>query len=224
MTTKVLSMDPRRRIAAALGALMVTLCLGIGAARADTAAADAADFLRQFGDRTAKVLADNALSAAQRESELRKLLVANFDVARIGRFVLGRYWRKASDPQRAEFGRLFEAYIVANYGQRLESYSGERLEVGVARSYDAKRVVVSSRIVRPKGPPVQAEWRLRRAANGWRIVDVVVEGVSLAITQRSEFGAVIQANGGRIEALLAKLREQAMTARARAAGKVASSN
>ena len=67
--------------------------------------------------------------------------------------------------------------------------------------------VVGSRVVRSRGAPVAVHWRLRHGKAGWRIIDVVVEGVSLALAQRAEFTSIVRNNGGRVAALLAKLRQ-----------------
>ncbi len=169
---------------------------------------DPAQFVRAFGDRAIAMMADENLAAEQREVTFRRLLTEGFDVPSIGRFALGRYWRKASEEQRAEYDRLFEDMIVSTYSKLLDSYAGEVLEVGTVRHRDEKKAAVDSRILRAEGAPIQIDWRLRRAGDSWRIVDVLVEGVSMAIIQRSEFQAVVKASGGQIEGLLAKLREK----------------
>lgn len=200
-----------RRSLIAGAALLAAMSLAVGAPRPAAAegAGDPAQFIRAFSDRAIAMLADEGLSADQREQEFRRLLIERFDVPRIGRFVLGRYWRKATSGQRTEYNRLFEDMIVATYSRRLENYAGETLKVGGARQINEKGVAVSSRILRAGGAPIVVEWRLRRGRDSWRIVDVVVEGVSMALTQRSEFKAVVSSSGGRIEGLLAKLREKA---------------
>jgi phospholipid transport system substrate-binding protein len=70
---------------------------------------------------------------------------------------------------------------------------------------------VHSKISTGKGPVIKVDWRLRRHAEGWRVVDIMVEGVSLALAQRAEFAAVIRGSGGRVSGLLAKLRKKTQT-------------
>ena len=154
------------------------------------------------------ILADKGLAGDQREQAFRGLLTAGFDIETIGRFVLGRYWRKATEAERTEYGRLYEDLIVATYSRQLSSYAGETLKVEGVRQRDGKSVLVASRFLRAQGEPVRLDWRLLRRGDTWRIVDVVVEGMSMALSQRSEFKAVIRGNGGRVEALLEKLREK----------------
>ena len=200
---------------AVCGALVL---LAVAAARPTGAGEteDPAQFVRDFGDRALSVLADKGLVGEAREQAFRELLTAGFDVKTIGRFVLGRYWRKASKAERAEFGRLFEDMIVAIYLRQFAAYSGETLSVEGAHRQDEKGAVVTSRIIRADGEPIQLDWRLLRREQDWRIVDVVVEGMSMALSQRSEFKAVIRGSGGRVEGLLEKLRDK--TARLKSGG------
>ena len=169
---------------------------------------DPAAFVRHFGERAMAVLTDKGLAGDQREQAFRELLTTGLDVKTTGRFVLGRYWRRATEAERAEYDRLYEDLIVATYSRQLSSYAGETLKVEGVRQQDGKSALVASRFLRAEGEPVQLDWRLLRRGDTWRIVDVVVEGMSMALSQRSEFKAVIRSNGGRVEALLEKLRER----------------
>jgi len=211
MTTIAFSSSPRRgllrAVLAALAGLLV-LCAIARPGGAQTAG-DPAHFVRDFGERAVAMLADPSLAPDQRREAFRRMLVEDFDIEATGRFVLGRAWRGASESQRAEYLALFEDMIVATYARQLESYGGESLAVDGLRSSDEKQAVVATRILRAEGAPIQVDWRLRRLGQSWRIVDVVVEGVSMAITQRSEFASALRASGGKIEGLLAKLRERA---------------
>jgi len=180
-------------------------------ARADGGLAPG-DFVRSFGDQAVAVLSDDGLDAQGREAALRQLLNEKFDVPAIGRFVLGRYWRAAREAERAEFAVLFEEMIVSTYARQLGNYAGETLSVDGARHSDDKGAVVASRILRESGPPIGVDWRLLRRGDGWRIVDVMVEGVSMALTQRAEFTAVIRSSGG-VAGLIERLRTKVAQAR-----------
>lgn len=193
-----------RGFALALGLTALLVGGGAPAARAEGGPAPT-DFVRDFGDRAVALLSDDGLDAQGREAALRRLLSDNFDVPVIGRFVLGRYWRTASEPERAEFAELFEEMIVATYARQLGNYAGETLAVEGLRQSDDRGAVVSSRILRSSGSPIAVDWRLLRRGDGWRVVDVMVEGVSMALTQRAEFAAVIRSTGG-VAGLLARLR------------------
>ncbi len=220
MWTVAVKRTSPRQLAAVAGVALMILFLAGGAARTASSGADEAGaFVRDLAEQATKVLADPALTPAERRGEIGRLLLSRVDTQRIGRFVLGRYWNKTSEAEHREYLRLFDAYIVATYAQRLESYSGDRLSVETARHLSETRAVVSTRLIRPEGAPIQADWQLLRSAGGgkWRVVDVIIEGVSMALTQRSEFGAVIKASGGRIAPLLDRLREKTATLTAAAA-------
>jgi phospholipid transport system substrate-binding protein len=175
-----------------------------GAARfVDWLAAEAIAVLRRKSD-----------SLEQREAALRQLLVQAFDVAFIGRFVLGRYWRKMSAEEREDYLAVFSEFIVKTYSRRLGGYSGEAFTITGAKPAGKKDIMVKTNIERPSGPPIKAHWRLRVIDRQYRIIDVSVEGVSMALTQRAEFAAVMRNHGmpGLLQAL--RLRSQSYGAKA----------
>ncbi len=202
---------PLTYIIATSTALMVALAISLAAAAAPApeSATDPADFVRDFGERVIATASDDSLSPGHRQVMLAQLLSEVIDARRIGRFVLGKYGRGATDAQRAEFDRLFAAGIVATYSRHLGSYTGEALEVRGAQLRGERGAIVSSRFSRANGPAVSVEWRLRDDAGTWWIVDVVIEGISMALTQRAEYTAVIRASTDGMEGLLARLRTQA---------------
>ena len=173
---------------------------------AGAATGPASKFISQLGSDALRMLAEKA-TPQKREAEFRRLFLKNFDVDTIARFVTGNYWRSANDAQRAEFRKLFEDYVVAAYVARLSAYSGEQFQVK-DETPAGDDIVVNSSIVRPSGPPVRVEWRVRNGGDGPRIIDVIVEGVSMAITQRSEFSAVMQQGGKGLASLNDKLKSK----------------
>lgn len=166
----------------------------------------AALFVERLSREAITVMSDPALRDSQRAAAFRGLLLRDFDVAAIGRIVLGRYWRRATPAQRAEYLRLFQKFIVTVYASRLGKYSGQTLQVTAARPGKRDIVVVKSLILVSGRAPIKIDWLVRSAGGAQRVIDVVVEGVSMAITQRSEFAAIIQNSGGKVEGLLAALR------------------
>lgn len=183
------------------GHLLVT-----GTGRAEQTASDPSAFLKALAAQAIGILSDDSLSEARRTADFRRLFTTGFDVDNISRFVLGRHWRRTNAQERKEYRDLFEDFIIDTYARRLGGYSGETLAVGTARLAENGRAVVSSQLHRPEGPPVKVDWRLRNGDKGWRIFDVVVEGVSMALTQRSEFASIINNNGGQVGALFQALR------------------
>jgi phospholipid transport system substrate-binding protein len=215
MTKKVQSLLYFHRFALLVPIALAAVLLAArpGLAEGGTMPRDPAAFLTGFSGQAIEVLADRQMNDAQREVAFRRLFTAGFDIDMISRFVLGRYWRGASEPQRREYRQLFEDFIVATYARRLGGYSGEAdFVVGPVRERSEKRAIVGSEIRPAEGPPIVVEWRLRRKGDDWRIVDIMIEGISMAITQRSEFYAVINNSGGGVEGLLQRLREKTQIA------------
>jgi phospholipid transport system substrate-binding protein len=171
------------------------------------AAPDASAFISNLGDQALAVLAQPGLGAAQRQARFAALFHEGFALDRIGRFVLGRYWRVATPQQQQEFLRLFEQYIVVTYSARFSQYKGEQFRVLGSRP-DGDETVVASQILRPGAAPVQANWHLILEGGTYRIVDVTVGGISMAVTQRSEFASVIQRSGGQVSGLIDLLRQK----------------
>jgi phospholipid transport system substrate-binding protein len=171
------------------------------------AAADPAAVVSNLGTRALEVLGKDA-TQSQRVARFRELLREDFDVPGIARFVLGRYWNIATEEQRAEFVKLFEDYIAIAYATRLAEYTGEQFKVTGTRP-DSDGAIVSSQILRPAGAaPVKVDWRLTGHNGVYKINDVTVDGISMAVTQRSEFASVIQHNGGQVQGLIAMLRQR----------------
>jgi len=193
----------RSTLIAALMVLVGALAPAIPAA----AAADPAAIISNLGSRALEVLGKDA-TQSQRVARFRELLRQDFDVPGIGRFVLGRYWNQATEEQRAEFVKLFEDYIAMAYATRLAEYTGETFKVTGSRP-DGDGAIVSSQILRPGGaPPVKVDWRLTSRNGAYKISDVSVDGISMAVTQRSEFASVIQHNGGQVQGLITMLRQR----------------
>jgi phospholipid transport system substrate-binding protein len=171
------------------------------------AAADPTALISNLSSRVLEVLGKDA-TQSQRVARFRDLLREDFAVPEIARFVLGQYWNVVTEQQRTEFVKLFEEYIALAYSTRLAQYSGETFKVTGSRP-DADGAIVSSQILRPAGAaPVKVEWRLIERNGVYKISDVSVDGISMAVTQRAEFASVIQHNGGQAQGLITMLREK----------------
>ena len=185
----------------------------------DAAAADPSAFIDDLDTQLQHLIRDT--SPDQRFVRFRQIFRADFDVPGIARFVLGPYWRLASPAQQQEFLALFENYIVQTFSGRLSQYaeSGDAPRVTGSR-LDPEGAVVSSQInlANGGGPragghgptvlPIRVDWHLTAQNGSYKINDVVVDGVSMAVTQRSEFTSAIERQGGQVQALLATLHQQ----------------
>lgn len=178
----------------------------------DTKAADermtqgAKDFIDSMAKRGLGFLAADDLSTSEKKKRFEGLLHDSFDMKTIGRFALGRYWRTSSKAQQDEYLDLFEELILEVYAGRFDDYSGQRFEVRQARKNAPNDVLVSSYIMSPSDPEVQVDWRVRYKNGKYKIIDIIVEGVSMSVTQRSDFSSVIQRGGGDIQVLIDDLK------------------
>jgi phospholipid transport system substrate-binding protein len=186
-------------------ALFLLGLLGFAAPR-EAAAQDARTFISTLGAQAIQVLGPK-VPPAQRVARFRELFNQDFDVPGIGRFVLGRYWRTATPQEQQEFLTLFQEYIVRAYSQRLGEYGGEPFRVTNSRP-NGEETVVTSEVQRTSGARIEIDWYVVSQGGKFKITDVYVGGISMKVTQRDEFAAVIQRNGGQVAALLAQLRQK----------------
>jgi len=185
--------------------LAVALAFAAAPAGADDANPAASAFVQSLGSKAIAELIDPAMPQSDRQARFRTLLDEHFDMPAIAKFTLGRYWRTATDEQRTEFRKLFEDFLVQSYSTRFAEYHGEGFVVAGSTTDDGGTTVVHSKIDMPSSEDIRVDWHLRAVEGGFVIVDIVVEGVSMAVTQRSEFASVIQSRGG-IAGLLDALR------------------
>ncbi|MEG3617845.1 ABC transporter substrate-binding protein [Magnetovibrio sp. PR-2] len=173
---------------------------------ADTAAQD---FIQGLADQAVQALTAKDVTREQRIERFHELFGSNFDVPFIGKWVLGRYWKKASDTEKQEYLKLFEEYVVVSYVERFDQYSGEQIHVVKTVSDPGKDSIVFSEINRPSGgDPIRVNWRVRNKSDIYKIIDVHVEGISMSQSQRKEFTSVIRSNGGKVSGLNAVLRKK----------------
>ncbi|MDX6750618.1 ABC transporter substrate-binding protein [Geminicoccaceae bacterium 1502E] len=160
--------------------------------------------VERLGQRVIEILADDE---AALEARLGALLQSEFDLPLLARLALGLEYRRMNASQKAEYERLFTDLVLKTYSQRLRAYSGERFAVlgsSAAGRGAGGDVLVRTEIRRPADTPIRVDWRVRQLESGPRVIDMVVEGASFVVTQRSEFLAIAQQHG--IDGLLDMLR------------------
>ena len=178
---------------------------------APTAAADAAEaesFVRTLAHDVIAMLSDPERTDEQKTSEFRSLIEDRFDVPVVGRFALGPYWRAASESQRSEYLTVFLDYIVSTYALSFRQFSDETLQVNGSREINETEAIVSSVIVRPAAENIFVDWHVRNANAGYKVIDVLFEGLRLGLTLRDEFSTVIRAGGGDLGVLIENLRDR----------------
>ena len=196
-------------VAAAIGAPTI-LVAPVRATAAQTV--DAGKFVQDLGDKAIAQLAGRAIPEEEERARFRNLLTQYFDLNAIGKFTVGRaYWSSATPQQQQEFLSLYETQVTNAYARRFQDYSGEQFSVtGQQRESESDTIVISE-ITRPTGSPVPVQWRVRSTSAGMKIADVVIAGISMAVTDRQQFAAVIERGGGTIQALIDALKTQNLT-------------
>ncbi|MBT3399995.1 MAG: ABC transporter substrate-binding protein [Rhodospirillaceae bacterium] len=191
--------------------IVVALLFAAPAARADQHLDASVSFIKTLSERAISTLTDTDISGQERRTQFRNLFREGFAVDGIARFALGRYWRSASKQEREEYLVLFEDVIVNTWADRFSLYSGQAFEVRNASNEPTngpeKVALVSSLFFTSPTSPVRIEWRVASQGEIIKIVDVKLEGISMANTQRDEFNSVIRNGGRNLSALLARLRK-----------------
>jgi phospholipid transport system substrate-binding protein len=205
---------PRRAMLAALLAAPApaALLLAPRPAAGQIETQRAVAFIQATGNDLVGVLNSNA-PVAQRRERVAAILRRAVDIEGVGRFVLGRWWRTATPAEQQDYLRLFEEMLVRNLASRFGEFQGVRFTIGRSQQRTEDDALVTTLVERPNTPPVSLDWRVAEVGGQPRIVDLVAEGASLRLTQRSEYSAVIQRNGNRVAALLDAMRAQNERAR-----------
>ena len=203
------SVFARRRVLGRLAIILLGIAvLAASPGRGQAAGTeDASAFLASLTDRAFAQLSDESLSMPERRQRFRILFREHFDVPAIGRFVLGRYWRKAKSPVREDFLSVFEEIMVRRFAPKFANYAETKFQIGLVRPLREKgQYMVASTVVPTEGEPLHIDWRVRDKDGRLKILDVLGQGISMALTLRSEYASAIKDSGGRVEGLVDKLR------------------
>ena len=166
-------------------------------------------FVASLADKAIQALTRQEVPRRERINRFRSLFNENFAVADIGKWILGRYWRRATETERDEYLTLFEDLMVVSYVNRFTEYAGEKLTITKTLPAGDSAAIVFSEIIRPTGgPPVRVNWRVGVKGEDYKIVDVIVEGTSMSTTLRSDFGSIIRRSGGKVAGLIDELRKK----------------
>lgn len=199
----------RRLIATLVGGVLAAVIAGATSAPAAELEKGAEQFIQALAKQAVDSLTDTKVSRAERIRRFRDMFHKNFAVEAIGRWILGRHWRTATEAERAEYLKLFEDLMVVSYVDRFAEYAGESLRVNKAVPENETTATIFSEIIRPhQSQPVRVDWRVGRKDATYKIVDVVVEGTSMSNTLRADFTATINQKGGAVSGLLEELRKK----------------
>ena len=165
-------------------------------------------FIQSIADEASKVLINN-FSKEKKMEKLKAIALKSVDIKGIGLYSLGSHRKNLSDNQKEKYSELFKKYFLKSFSSRLSDYTDPKINVLSMEKLNNKYTIVSSILIATeKNPEVKINWRVytKDPANPL-IRDLIIEGLSLARTQKEEFNSVIQSNDGDIKALFANLTE-----------------
>jgi phospholipid transport system substrate-binding protein len=169
----------------------------------------AAEKIDALGMEAMAVLSDESMTQEARQRHFREMLARELDIPLLARYMLGRYWKSAAPEARRAYEDAFAEYVLVRYTILLGGAGEiESFEVVGATAADNGDVLVETRIRRGDAEPVTTDWRMRDRDGRFIVIDLVVEGVSMARTQRQEFASILRSNGGRVEDLTTVLKEK----------------
>ena len=166
------------------------------------------EFVQQTVDKAAKAL-DQNLSKELKISKLKVIALNNVDIEGIGLYSLGKHRKNISSQQKNEYLDIFTQYFLKSFSSRLAQYSDPKIRVDSQKKLNEKYTMVSSVLIATEDKPeVKIDWRvITKNIDKPLIIDVVIEGVSLAKVQKEEFNSIIQSNDGDINALFKNLKK-----------------
>ena len=165
-------------------------------------------FVQKTADRASEAL--NKRQSKEKKMEILKIIAKEtVDIKGIGYYSLGSYKKTISDKKKAEYFEIFEKYFLKSFSSRLAEYTDPRIRVDSQKKLSDKYTMVSSTLLATdKKPEIKIDWRVvTKNPNKPLIIDIVIEGVSLAKVQKEEFNSIIQNNDGEINSLLNNLKE-----------------
>ena len=168
--------------------------------------AEEENFVISFADSAISILSSDSLSDAERTSSFTELVMSSIDLNLISKFVLSKAWKNASDEQKEEYLIAFKDYFVSSYANKLDQYTGEKVDV-VGSQQAGKYVIVESNIIREGTDTlkINLKWRLLNKDNQIKIIDLNIEGISLVIAQREEFQSFLANNNYDLDKLIEKI-------------------
>ena len=171
------------------------------------AAGEASAVVTDFGSQMLQMLNNAQFSPAERQKRFGALLDKDFDFASIGRFVLGRSWATATEPEKQEFAPVFRDYVVQSYSVRFGEFGGASFKVTGERPESPTSTIVSTTVMQKNNPsPAKVDWRVSSASGAAKITEVIVDGISMSLTHRQEFASLIERQGGGVSGLIAQLK------------------
>ncbi len=168
---------------------------------------DAVNFVKKVTAQGIEEIINSEVSVAEKDARFEKLFDIYLDLDYIGKFVLGRYWKTATPTQRSDFLKVYRDFNTKTWSKRFDEFKGKHFDFhGTSPSNSEGQIFVDTSVDTNEGAPVKVVFRLKEYKDTYKIVDIIIENVSLAITARNEYTAYIKKNS--LDALIADLRKR----------------
>ena len=167
-----------------------------------------AEFIKKLTTDASKILASN-LSKEEKQNQLKNIASKSVDIRGIGFYTLGKYRKSLSDDQKKKYSKLFKSYFLKSFSSRLVEYTDPKIIVNSEEVLNEKYTIVKSTLAADKDrPEIKIDWRVYTKNPDQPLVrDLIIEGLSLARTQKEEFASIISSNDNNIEALFNTLEQ-----------------
>lgn len=165
-------------------------------------------FVQSTVNRASQILSDD-ISKSEKIEKLKQVANDTVDIKGIGFYTLGKYRKELSDVQKEKYNELFKTYFLKSFSSRLAEYTNPKIDVQSQEKLSENYTIVSSILVATETrPEVKIQWRIyTKIPDKPMIRDLIIEGLSLARTQKEEFGSIIQSNDGNIDSLFSSLKK-----------------
>ncbi|MEE9544426.1 MAG: ABC transporter substrate-binding protein [Rhodospirillales bacterium] len=167
----------------------------------------ASQYIEKLSQEIITVLADASKSQEQRVKFFGGVLARDLNIPLIARFTLGKHWRSAKPEQRKAYVSIFSDYVIQTYSSRLGGAKVEKFDITTAQPVGKRDILVRTRVRNGGSDPVRADWRLRADKDRFQIIDLSVEGISMALMLRQEFASVLRQKGG-VDVLIRTLKQR----------------
>lgn len=190
-------------------AVFAVVLLNTGIVKADVNAQGAENFVKNVTKEGIEQIINAKIPAAEKSARFKKLFNNALDLDFIGKYVLGRYWKTATPQQRTDFINTYRELNTQVWSERFDEFKGKNFEFkGTSPSNSANQVFVNTIVPMDQGEPATVVWRVKQTGDNYKIIDIVIEKVSLTMANRNEYTAFIKNNGGNVNALISNLKSK----------------
>lgn len=189
--------------------LFLFLIMFSAPAFADINTEEAEKFVKRVTKQGIEELVNANVSEAEKKESFTKLFNEDLDLDFIGKFVLGRYWKTSSKEQQMNFIDVYRKLNIQTWSARFDEFKGKKFEfIGVEKSKSKDQAFVNTQVPMKEGAPAMVRWRVKETKGRMKIIDIIIENVSLAQTARSEYTAYIKKSPNGVDGLIKNLQEK----------------